>query len=80
MRERAAFRSLRWLAQIRLLWRRAARSLAELLPKGLYKRSLLIVIVPMVLLQTAVTFAFMQHHWDLVTCIRSSRPARTIPF
>jgi len=78
MRERAAFRSLRWLAQIRLLWRRAARSLAELLPKGLYKRSLLIVIVPMVLLQTAVTFAFMQHHWDLVTRRLSEAVARDV--
>ena len=67
MRDRAGFRSLRLLAQTRMLWRRGARGVAEMLPKGLYKRSLLIVIVPMVLLQTAVTFAFMQHHWELVT-------------
>ena len=78
MRERAAFRSLRWLAQIRKLWRRAARRLAEALPKGLYRRSLLIVIVPMVLLQTAVTFVFMQHHWDLVTRRLSEAVARDV--
>jgi two-component system osmolarity sensor histidine kinase EnvZ len=78
MRERAAFRNLRWLAQIRMLWRRAARGVAEMLPKGLYKRSLLIVIVPMVLLQTAVTFAFMQHHWDLVTRRLSEAVARDV--
>ena len=78
MRERTPFRSLRLLAQIRMLWRRAARGLAEILPKGLYKRSLLIVIVPMVLLQTAVTFAFMQHHWDLVTRRLSEAVARDV--
>jgi two-component system osmolarity sensor histidine kinase EnvZ len=78
MRERAAFRSLRLLAQIRMLWRRAARGVAEVLPKGLYKRSLLIVIVPMVLLQTAVTFAFMQHHWELVTRRLSEAVARDV--
>ena len=66
MSERLAFRRLRLLAQIRVLWRRATRALADVLPKGLYKRSLLIVILPMVLLQSAVTFVFMQHHWDLV--------------
>src|ERR1700685_2415433 len=78
MIERLSFHQLRVLAQIRMLWRRAARGLAEMLPKGLYKRSLLIVIVPMVLLQTAVTFAFMQHHWDLVTRRLSEAVARDV--
>jgi two-component system osmolarity sensor histidine kinase EnvZ len=78
MREQAGFRSPRLLAQIRMFWRRAARSVAEMLPKGLYKRSLLIVIVPMVLLQTAVTFAFMQHHWELVTRRLSEAVARDV--
>ena len=50
----------------RILWRRGARSLANILPKGLYARSLLIVIVPMVLLQTAVAYVFMQQHSELV--------------
>ena len=78
MSERLAFQKLRVLARIRMLWRRAARGLAEMLPKGLYKRSLLIVIVPMVLLQSAVTFVFMQHHWDLVTRRLSDAVARDI--
>jgi two-component system osmolarity sensor histidine kinase EnvZ len=78
MREQAGFRSPGLLAQIRVLWRRGARSVAEMLPKGLYKRSLLIVIVPMVLLQTAVTFAFMQHHWELVTRRLSEAVARDV--
>ena len=67
MSERLGFHKLRLMAQTRMLWRRVARYLAEVLPKGLYKRSLLIVILPMVLLQSAVTFVFMQHQWDLVT-------------
>jgi two-component system, OmpR family, osmolarity sensor histidine kinase EnvZ len=49
-----------------------------MLPKGLYKRSLLIVIVPMVLLQSAVTLVFMQHHWDLVTRRLSDAVARDV--
>ena len=75
---RPSFRTLRLIARIRDLWRQGARSVAELLPKGLYKRSLLIVILPMVLLQTAVTFAFMQHHFDLVTRRLSEAVARDV--
>jgi len=70
--------TMRLLVRWREMWRRAARALAELLPKGLYRRSLLIVILPMVLLQTAVTFVFMQHHWDLVTRRLSEAVARDV--
>jgi two-component system osmolarity sensor histidine kinase EnvZ len=62
----------------RALWRGGARSLAELLPKGLYARSLLIVIVPMVLLQTAVAYVFMQRHFDIVTHRLSAAVARDV--
>jgi two-component system, OmpR family, osmolarity sensor histidine kinase EnvZ len=78
MISRLSFRTLRQLARVRDLWRRSARALADVLPKGLYKRSLLIVILPMVLLQTAVTFAFMQHHWELVTRRLSEAVARDV--
>src|SRR5271157_4163286 len=78
MSSRRSFGTLRLFARTRNLWRRGARGLAEVLPKGLYKRSLLIVILPMVLLQTAVTFAFMQHHWELVTRRLSEAVARDI--
>ena len=74
----ASFRTMTARAPGRELWRRGARGLAEILPKGLYKRSLLIVIVPMVLLQSAVTFAFMQHHWELVTRRLSEAVARDV--
>ena len=48
-------------------WNAAQRRLYILAPKGLFARSLLIVIVPMVMLQSFVTFFFMERHWQLVT-------------
>ncbi len=35
------------------------------MPKGLYARALLIIIAPMVLLQSVVAFVFMERHWNL---------------
>jgi two-component system osmolarity sensor histidine kinase EnvZ len=60
------------------LWRRGARSIANLLPKGLYARSLLIVILPMVLLQTAVAYVFMQRHAELIAQRLSAALARDV--
>ena len=37
------------------------------MPKGLYARSLLIIILPMVLLQSVIAFVFMERHWSHVT-------------
>jgi two-component system, OmpR family, osmolarity sensor histidine kinase EnvZ len=70
--------ALRALSRFRAIWRLGARGLADLLPKGLYARSLLIVIVPMVLLQTAVAYVFMQRHWELVTHRLSAAVARDV--
>jgi two-component system osmolarity sensor histidine kinase EnvZ len=39
----------------------------RMVPKGLYARSLLIIIVPMVVLQSVVAWVFMERHWNLVT-------------
>src|SRR6478735_987450 len=39
----------------------------EFLPKGLYARALLIIIAPMVILQSVVAFVFMERHWNMVT-------------
>lgn len=36
-------------------------------PKGLYPRSLLIIVTPMVLLQSVVAFVFMERHYNTVT-------------
>jgi len=48
-------------------WRRMSRWLNAVMPKGLYARALLIIIIPMVILQSVVAFVFMERHWNLVT-------------
>ncbi len=55
------------LIRARLAWRRFARRIADHMPKGLYGRSLLIVILPMLILQSVVAYVFMERHWRLVT-------------
>ena len=40
---------------------------AKFLPKGLYARTLIIIIAPIVLLQSVLTFVFMERHWEKVT-------------
>jgi len=39
----------------------------ERVPKGLYVRALIIIIAPMVLLQSVITFVFLERHWETVT-------------
>ncbi|MEM7192583.1 MAG: histidine kinase dimerization/phospho-acceptor domain-containing protein, partial [Pseudomonadota bacterium] len=39
----------------------------EQMPKGLYARALIIIIAPMVLLQSVVAFVFLERHWQTVT-------------
>ncbi len=48
-------------------YRRFARGIAHLMPTGLFARSLIIIIAPVVLLQAAVAFVFMERHWQTVT-------------
>jgi two-component system osmolarity sensor histidine kinase EnvZ len=55
------------LGQIAEGWRRASRWLNSVMPKGLYARALLIIIAPMVILQSVVAFVFMERHWNVVT-------------
>lgn len=47
--------------------RRSSRRLKRMLPTRLYTRSVLIVIIPMILLQTVVAAVFMERHWRMVT-------------
>ncbi len=49
-----------------------------LLPKGLYTRSLLIIVVPMVLLQLILALVSMERHWALTTHRLSATVARDI--
>jgi len=59
-------------------WVRFGRLLKGIMPKGLYARSLLIIIAPMVILQSVVAFVFMERHWTLVTHNLSAAVVRDI--
>ena len=41
--------------------------LRRLTPKGLFWRSLLILLIPLVLLQGVVAYIFFERHWDTVS-------------
>ena len=51
----------------RSLWRLFSRWVSRTMPKGLYARSLIAIIAPMVLLQSVIAFVFMERHWQTVT-------------
>jgi len=48
-------------------WRRVSHWVNGFMPKGLYARALLIIIAPMVILQSVIAFVFMERHWNVVT-------------
>lgn len=54
------------------------RIMHRYLPRGLFARSVLIIIVPMLLLQMVVAFVFMERHWQLVTRRLSEAMTRDI--
>ena len=43
------------------------KTLKKIFPDGLYTRSLIIIIAPIVILQAILTFVFLERHWQLVT-------------
>src|SRR5690606_21694916 len=47
--------------------RKRSSSFGTLMPRGLYTRSLLIVILPIILLQSIVALVFMERHWQATT-------------
>jgi two-component system osmolarity sensor histidine kinase EnvZ len=59
-------------------WHRFDRAFKGIMPKGLYARSLLIIIAPMVILQSVVAFVFMERHWNHVTQNLSAAVVRDI--
>lgn len=59
--------ALRTLRAMPRAWNRFWRLIALYMPKRLYARSLIIVIAPMILLQSVVAFVFMERHWQTVT-------------
>ncbi len=63
---------------LRRLWRGFAGWLHQRMPKGLYARALLIVILPIVLLQSAVAYVYMERHWEAITDRLSAAVARDV--
>ncbi len=59
-------------------WRLFGRWLKRRMPTGLYTRTMLIVIIPMLLLQTVVAAVFMERHWRMVTDRLSQAVTRDI--
>ena len=68
----------RRMSPIRRSWRRLARRFAAAMPTGLFGRSLIIIIAPMLLLQAIVAFVFMERHWQAVTKRLSAAVVRDI--
>jgi two-component system osmolarity sensor histidine kinase EnvZ len=73
-----AAKMLRALASIPKSWKRFWRLVSLYLPKRLYARSLIIIITPMILLQSVVTLVFMERHWQTVTQRLSTAVTRDI--
>ena len=61
-----------------MFFKESSKKIKDILPKGLYSRSLLIIIVPVVVLQGILTFVFLDRHWQLVTRKLSSAVASEI--
>jgi two-component system, OmpR family, osmolarity sensor histidine kinase EnvZ len=53
--------------RVSAVWDALGRWFKGMMPTGLYARSLLIIIVPMVILQSVVAWVFMERHWNTVT-------------
>lgn len=63
---------------VRRGWLLGATVLADIMPKGLFPRALIIIIAPIVLLEAVVAFTFMERHWQAVTRRLSEATARDI--
>ncbi|MBZ9997429.1 ATP-binding protein [Mesorhizobium sp. BH1-1-4] len=71
-------RATRTLKAVPRIWNRFWRLVSLYMPKRLYARSLIIVIAPMILLQSVVAFDFMERHWATVTQRLSQATVRDI--
>ena len=55
-----------------------AATIKDRMPKGLYVRSILIVVMPILILQAVVAYVFMERHWQTVTRRLSTALTRDI--
>ena len=85
---RSAFARLRalpmpgWLRRLGELlaapYRALAHALYRRMPKGLFTRTLLIIVTPLVIMQAVLAFVFMERHYNLVTQRLSDAVVRDI--
>ncbi|HEX2839872.1 MAG TPA: ATP-binding protein [Hyphomicrobium sp.] len=67
-----------WFAGFKSLYQGFVGLFAEMMPKGLYARALIIIIAPIVVLEGVIAFVFMERHWQNVTRRLSETTARDI--
>ena len=60
------------------LYRAVSRFMYRVMPKGLYTRTFLIIVAPIVILQSVLVFVFMERHYQLVTRRMSEAVVREI--
>src|SRR5262245_21068948 len=81
-RDRVPSLGATWPDQLKSAWAwlydHASTLLTDLVPKGLYARALIIIIAPIVLLESVIAFVFMERHWQSVTHRLSEGTARDI--
>jgi two-component system, OmpR family, osmolarity sensor histidine kinase EnvZ len=74
--------SMQWLRRLvedrGSLWAWCRSTVSVFVPKGLYARALIIIIAPIVLLESMVAFSFMERHWQSVTRRLSEATARDV--
>ncbi|MBN8998155.1 MAG: HAMP domain-containing protein [Rhizobiales bacterium] len=76
---RRAFRKAQPAIDLALVpYRYLGRRIGQAMPKGLYARALIIIIAPIVILQSVVAFVFMERHWQTVTRRLSAATVRDI--
>ncbi len=67
-RLRSGLATLRLFAgRVAEAWDFLTSTIKRSMPTGLYARALLIIIAPMVILQSVIAFVFMERHWNVVT-------------
>lgn len=59
-------------------YRRVSRVIYRVMPKGLYSRTFLIIVAPIVILQSIIAFVFMERHYQLVSQRMSEAVVREI--
>ena len=59
-------------------YRRFSRLVYRVMPKGLFTRALLIIVAPIVILQSVLVFVFMERHYELVSKRMSDAVVREI--